>query len=60
MQVNIVITSTTLTGQKKLNTTISHVNPQATNAKLLELASALNDLTTNNYVQTTKETKEEL
>lgn len=60
MQANIIIVSVTTTGQKKLNTTISDVNPTATNQQLKTLGEALNNFTTNNYVQTIKETKEEL
>ena len=43
---------------KKNTTTISYVNPQATNAKLLEFAQMLIDLTTDTYGETTKITKE--
>jgi len=60
MQVNIVIQSTKVGTTTKINTTISHVNPDVTNAKLLELANALNAFTTNSYVKTSKETTEDL
>lgn len=60
MQVNIVIQSTKLANTTKINTTISYINPDVTNQKLIELANALNALTTNQYVKTTKETTEDL
>lgn len=61
MQVNIIIGSLTTSGtSKKLSTTISWVSPSATNQQLKDLAQTLNDLTTNTYTVTTKETKEEL
>lgn len=59
MQVNIVIMAQTQ-NNKKINTTVSHVNPEVSNAKLLELANALNDLTENSYIKTSKETTEDL
>ncbi len=59
MQVNIIIATETH-ASKKINTTISYVNPQATNQQLLELATALNNFTDNIYLKTSKETKEDL
>lgn len=58
MQVNVVIKSTS--SGKTLTTTLSYVNPQATNNKLLALVQALNALTTNTFVTATKETKGEV
>lgn len=57
MQVNVVIKSTN--AGKTLSTTLSYVNPQAANNKLLALVRALNALTTNTFVTATKETKGE-
>lgn len=57
MQVNVVIKSTS--AGKTLSTTLSYVNPQAANNKLLALVQALNALTTNTFVTATKETKGE-
>ncbi len=59
MQVNIVINSIT-TQDKKINTTVTYVNENATNQQLKQLATSLNALTNNTYTGTTKETKEEL
>lgn len=60
MQVNIIISAINRGNSKRINTTISYVNPTATNQQLISLAEALNRLTLNNYAMTTKETKEEL
>lgn len=60
MQVNLVINATAIASDKKINTTISYVNPEVTNQKMLELANALNALTTNSYIKTTKTTTEDL
>lgn len=57
MQTNIVINATA--SGKKIATTITYVNPQATNAKLLALARKLNSLTSNDFISATKETKGE-
>ena len=43
---------------KKNTTTISYINPTATNEKLKQFAQMLIALTTDTYVQTTKITKE--
>lgn len=48
-----------LTG-KNITTTISYVNPNATNQQLIQLATALNNLTTNDKVQYIKSSKEVL
>lgn len=48
-----------LTG-KNITTTISHVNPNATNQQLIQFATALNNLTTNDKVQYIKSSKEVL
>lgn len=58
MQVNVIINSTV--NGKKLATTLSYVNPQAANNKLLALAQALNALTTNTFTRASKETKGEV
>ena len=59
MQTNIIINATT-TASKKLTTTITYVNPNAANSKLLSLAQTLNALTTNTFTNATKETKGEV
>ena len=59
MQTNIIINATT-TASKKLTTTITYVNPNAANSKLLNLAQTLNALTTNTFTSATKETKGEV
>ena len=43
---------------KKNTTTISYINPTATNDKLLQFAQMLVSLTTDSYVGVTKITKE--
>lgn len=58
MQVNVVITSTV--NSKSQTTTVSYVNENAANSKLLALAQALNAFTTNTFVKATKETKGEV
>lgn len=60
MQVNVIIKYTDSETSKKANTTVSYVNPQATNAKLLALVQALNALTTNTFISATKEIKGEV
>lgn len=59
MQVNVVITQNDTSG-KKLTTTISYVNGEASNAALATLAQSLNALTTNLYISASKETKGEI
>ena len=56
MQVNVIIKSTDTT-DKKISTTITYVNPQAPNNKLLQLAQALNAFTTNTFTEATREVK---
>ena len=56
-KVSIEIESTTI-ASKKNTTTISYINPQATNAKLKEFAQMLIALTTDTYEGVTKITKE--
>ena len=56
-KVSIEIESTTV-ASKKNTTTISYINPQATNAKLKEFAQMLIALTTDSYEGVTKITKE--
>ena len=50
--------NTTDTSAKKQTTNISNVNPQATNANLLQFAQMLVALTTDTYNGATKITKE--
>ena len=50
--------NTTDTIAKKQTTNVSNVNPQATNANLLQFAQMLVALTTDTYVSATKITKE--
>lgn len=59
MQVNVIIKSTD-TNEKKINTTLTYVNQQATNQSLLQLAQALNAFTTNIFLSATKEVKGEV
>lgn len=59
MQVNIILHETTA-NSKNITTTISYANPEVPNNKLLGLAQSLSALTTNSYVKTSKETKEDL
>jgi len=58
VQTNVIINATV--NNKKIATTLSYVNPQVTNAKLLALAQALNALTTNIFTSATKEVKGEV
>lgn len=60
MQVNVIINQRTSSDDKKMTTTISYVNPQAANNKLLALAQAMNALTTNRFISATKEVKGEV
>lgn len=60
MQTNMIINATIANTSKKITTTITYINPQAANNKLLNLAQALNALTTNTFVSATKETKGEV
>ena len=59
MQVNVIIKSEDNNG-KKINTTLTYVNQQATNQSLLALAQALNAFTTNTFLSATKEIKGEV
>lgn len=45
---------------KKTTTTVSYVNASASSSALLSFAHQLNNLTTNNYVETDKVTTENL
>lgn len=56
-KVSIEILTTTSTG-KKNTINVNYVNPQATNEKLQQFARMLVALTTANYIETTKITKE--
>lgn len=57
LKVSIQITSTDQT-DKKVTDKISYVNPQATNAQLVEFAQMLMNLSDNEYMATTKITEE--
>lgn len=59
MRTDLIITSTDTSG-KKITTTVTYIRSGITGAKLLELATALNDLTTNNYVGASREVQEVL
>lgn len=53
-KISIVLHSTDQSG-KKLSTSITSINPEATDMQLLNLATMLNQsLTSNTYVQTNK------
>ena len=56
-KISIEIESTTV-ASKKNTTTISYINPQATNSSLKEFAQMLIALTTDTYEGVTKITKE--
>lgn len=56
-KISIEIESTT-SSNKKNTTTISYINPQATNEKLKQFAQMLIALTTDTYEGVTKITKE--
>jgi len=58
MQTNVIINYTE--NGKKRTKTLTYVNPNATNQKLLELAQTLNALTTNVFTYASKETKGEV
>lgn len=45
---------------KKVTTTVTYVNPEASNEKLKTFAQMLNELTNNIYESTTKITKEDI
>lgn len=47
-------------GNESTTATVNYVNPNATNAQLVSLATALNDLTTNTIADITKISKESL
>lgn len=58
-RVNLIIQATT-PADKSVTTTITYVNPQATNEKLIELGTAINNLTGNTVKQFVKDTREVL
>lgn len=60
MQTNVIINYTKAYDGKKGSKTLTYVRPTATNQKLLELAQAINALTTNSFIMATKETKGEV
>ena len=57
--ISLVITSTD-TSEKKNTTTVTNINPEATNAQIKQLAQKLIAFTTDTYVGVTKVTKEEV
>lgn len=59
MTTEIIITATALNGEKK-QSTISNVNPSATNAELSELGQLINAISTNSYVSTTRVDKQDV
>lgn len=56
-KVSISIDSTDTTN-KKVTDKIGYVNPQATDEQLVQFAKMLNDMTTDDYISTTKITEE--
>jgi len=60
MQTNVIINYTKISDGKKASKTLTYVRPTATSQKLLELAQAINALTTNTFTLATKETKGEV
>lgn len=56
-QTNLIITAKSR-ANKNVTTSITYINPNATNEKLKELAEKLNALTTNSITVITKITKE--
>ena len=58
-EISIVIQSTD-TSAKKNTTTVTNINPEATNAQIKQLAQKLISFTTDAYVSVTKVTKEEV
>lgn len=59
-KVDLKIYSTAIADGKKQTTTVSYVNASASNGALLSFAQQLNNLTTNNYIETDKITTENL
>lgn len=57
--ISLVISSTD-TSEKKNTTTVTNINPEATNAQIKQLAQKLIAFTTDTYVGVTKVTKEEV
>lgn len=57
---NLIIKTKTANGDKSITTTITYVNPNATNAELIQLADALNALTSNTKTQYIKDSREVL
>ena len=57
--ISLVITSTD-TSAKKNTTTVTNINPEATNAQIKQLAQKLIAFTTDTYVGVTKVTKDEV
>ncbi len=50
----------TRSGGKKESMSVTHINPQATNAQVIEFANKLMALSTNSLVTISKVTKEEV
>lgn len=59
VKVSLQIT-TTDSNDKKVRDNIAYVNPEATNAQLIEFAEMLVAMTTNTYTSATKITEEDL
>lgn len=59
MQVNVIINQRNNSGQKKTST-ISYVNPNVSNTKLLNLARKLNAFTSRVFTGAEKQTKGEV
>lgn len=59
MRTDLIITTEDGNG-KKITTTVTYIRSGITGTKLLELATALNDLTTNSYVSSKREVTEVL
>lgn len=58
-EISLVIQSTD-TSSKKNTTTVTNINPEATNAQIKQLAQKLIAFTTDTYIGVTKVTKEEV
>ena len=58
-EISLVIQSTD-TSAKKNTTTVTNINPEATNAQIKQLAQKLIAFTTDTYVSVTKITKEDV
>lgn len=50
----VVLITTEINSGKKLQKTLTDINPEATNAQLVAFTRSLNGLTTNTYVETNR------